>query len=249
MLKRLFAVVLFAPLFLGGCAMKGDIRNLQNDIGDLEASQQRMLQELRRQNEEIIASLEAQDARLRGDLLAQLVQIERQLVQIQELTGQGQQRLAELRETLQRREQALRAAPAPGQGGGSSGGADAGDPTELFETAAAALERGSMSTARVGFQEFIRLFPEEPQAPEARLQLASILAQDEDEEGALEQYSQILELHPNSTQAASALFRAALIERELGNDERATSMLNQLTAAYPSSPEADEARQLLRRRR
>lgn len=248
MSKRLLAVVLLLPLWLGGCAMKGDIRDLQDDIGDLEASQQRMLAELRRQNEEIIASLEAQDARLRGDLLAQLVQIERQLVQIQELTGQGQQRLAELRETLQRREQALRAAPAPANGDAPPP-ADAGDPTELFETAAAALERGSMSTARVGLEEFIRVFPDEPQAPEARLQLASILAQDDDEDGALEQYSQILELHPNSTQAASALFRAALIERDRGNDERAESMLNQLTAAYPSSPEAEEARDLLRRRR
>ena len=112
MSKRFLAVVLLFPL-LGGCATKGDIRDLQANIGDVEASQQRMLNELRRQNEEILASLEAQDARLRGDLLAQLVQIERQLVQIQELTGQGQQRLAELRETLQRNERALRSAPQP----------------------------------------------------------------------------------------------------------------------------------------
>ena len=244
MTKRLLVVALLVPI-LGGCAMKRDVQDLQTQIADLQSSQERMLRELQRQNLAILDTLAMRDVRMRGDLLNQLVQIERQLVQIQELTGQGQQRLAELRETLQDREEALRRAVAVD----ATPSADAGDPMELFETAEAALNRGSMSTARAGFEEFVRSFPQHERAPAARLNLGAILADAGQETAALEEYSRILELHPNAPEAASALFRAALIELDRDNDDRARSMLNQLTAAYPSSPEAAEAREQLRRMR
>lgn len=244
MTKRLLAIALLVPI-LGGCAMKRDVQDLQTQIADLQSSQERMLRELQRQNLAILDTLAMRDVRMRGDLLNQLVQIERQLVQIQELTGQGQQRLAELRETLQDREEALRRAVAVDV----TPSADAGDPMELFETAEAAFTRGSMSTARAGFEEFVRSFPQHERTPAARLNLGAILAQDGQETAALEEYSRILELHPNAPEAASALFRAALIELDRDNEDRARSMLNQLTAAYPSSPEAAEAREQLRRMR
>ncbi|HUE96855.1 MAG TPA: tetratricopeptide repeat protein [Longimicrobiaceae bacterium] len=243
MKKRLLAVALLIPL-VAGCAMKRDVRDLQAEIGDLRTSQERLLREIQRQNAAILDTLTMRDTRLRGDFLNQLVQIERQLVQVQELTGQGQQRLAELRETLQQREEALRRVavdtePPPG----------AGDPTELFDMAQAAFERGSMSTARAGFEEFIRSFPQDARTPSARLGLASIFVDAGAEQDALSEYGRILELHPNAPEAASALFRVALIEADRGNGDRARSMLNQLTAAYPSSPEASEAREQLRRMR
>ena len=243
MSKRLLVLALLVPM-TAGCAMKRDVEDLQTQIGELSRSQEQLLREIQRQNEAILDSMTVRDVRIRGDLLNQLVQIERQLVQIQELTGQGQQRLAELRETLQDREEALRRAATA-----TSIPADAGDPDELFEMAEGALERGSMSTARTGFEEFIQSFPQDPRAPAARLQLAAIHQQDGEEEDALEEYSRILELHPNAPEAASALFRAALIEIDRDNDDRARTMLNQLTAAYPSSPEAAEAREQLRRMR
>ena len=243
--KLFLLVALLVPL-LGGCAMKRDVRDLQAQISDLRASQERLLREIQRQNAAILDTLTMRDVRLRGDLLNQLVQIDRQLVQVQELTGQGQQRLTELRETLQAREEALRRAAAAAP---RTNDADAGDPAELFVTAEAALERGSMSTARAGFEEFLRSFATPERAPAARLYLGGIRAQAGEEREALEEYSRILELHPNAPEAASALFRAALIENERGNEDRARSMLNQLTAAYPSSPEAAEAREQLRRMR
>lgn len=243
MSKRLLVVALLVPL-LGGCAMKRDVQDLQAQIADLRSSQERMLRELQRQNAALLDTLTIRDTRMRGDLLNQLVEIERQLVQIQELTGQGQQGLAELRETLQQREEALRRAANAAQPS-----ANVGDPGELFDMAEGAFERGSMSTARAGFEEFISAFPNDARAPAARLNLGAILAQEDEEDEALEQYSRILELHPNAPEAASALFRAALIEADRGNDDRARSMLNQLTAAYPTSPEAAEAREQLRRMR
>lgn len=241
MSRRLLAVALLVPI-LGGCATKRDLRDLQAEITQMQDRQERLLRELQRQNAAGLDSIQMQNIRLRGDFTNHLVQIERQLVQIQELTGQGQQRLAELRQTLQSREEALRRAQDPFT-------ANAGDPEELFSSAESALERGSLATARAGFEEFVRAFPEHPLTAEARLQLGTVLAQDGQTQQALEEFSRILELHPNSPAAASALYRAALVERDRGNADRARSMLNQLTAAYPTSPEAAEARDELRRLR
>lgn len=239
MRTRLLVVALLLPI-LGGCATKRDLQDLQTEISRMQAAQDRLLREIQQQNAAILDSLNIQGVQLRGDLTNQLVQMERQLVQIQELTGQGQQRLAELRESMTAREEALRRATVdtPTQ--------DVGDPDELFESAEAALERGSLSTARAGFEEFTQAFPQHPLAAEARLNLAAILNEDGEPEAALDEYARILELQPDSPEAATALYRAALIEIDRDNDDRARSMLNQLTAAYPGSPEADTARDLLR---
>jgi TolA-binding protein len=240
MRKHLLTLALLVPI-LGGCATKRDLQDLQTEISRMQAAQDRLLREIQEQNAAIMDSLSAQDVRQRGDFTNQLVQIERQLFQIQELTGQGQQRLAELRESMTEREEAQRRAQA------AAAQAQAlGDPDELFDTAEAALERGSVATARAGFQEFTEAFADHPRAPDARLYLAAILNDEGDPEAALDEYSRVLELHPNSPQAATALYRAALVEVDRGNDERARSMLNQLTAAYPGSPEAEDARDLLR---
>jgi tol-pal system protein YbgF len=228
---------------LAGCATKGDLQNLQTEIRRMQADQERLIRELQRQNSTILDSLHTQDVRMRGDFTNQMVQLERQLVQIQELTGQGQQRLNELRETLRAREEAvqrLEVAQDP---------MDVGDADELFASAEGALQRGSMSTARVGFEEFVRAYPQHPLAPEARLYLGAILNEEGQPERALSEYSRILELHPSAPEAASALYRAAMLERDRGNSDRARSMLNQLTAAYPGSPEATVARDELRRMR
>src|SRR5690606_15869171 len=108
MRARLFSVVLLAPL-LGACATKGDLRDIRTEMEATRASQNALLREIARQNDVLLDSVTVQDVRLRGDMLNRLLQMERQLVQIQELTGQGQQRLAEMRQELRRQEESMRA--------------------------------------------------------------------------------------------------------------------------------------------
>jgi len=237
--KHLLAIALLVPA-LAGCATKRDLQDLQAEISRMQAAQDRLLREIQQQNASILDSLSVQGVRLRGDFSNQLVQIERQLVQIQELTGQGQQRLNELRESIAAREEARRQTQV------TIDPATVGDPDELFESAEAALDRGSIATARAGFEEFTAAFPQHPLAPAARLYLAAILYDEDEIDAALDEYSRVLELHPEAPEAATALYRAAMIEIDRDNDDRARSMLNQLTAAYPGSPEAEDAMDLLR---
>jgi tol-pal system protein YbgF len=240
MRRRVFVLVPLL-LLLGGCATKRDLRDLSTEVESLRSAQVEMLREIQRQNAVILDSLSAQDVRLRGNLTNQLVQIERQLVQIQELTGQGQQRLVDLREQLRMREEALRT----GRMESAPATPPAGEPDELFATSRAALERGSVTTARAGFEEFLRLYPQHPLAPEALLMIAESYAQADELQRALEAYGRVLELHPNSDQAPTALFRAALLEVGRGNPDRARAMLNQVISAYPRSEEAALAQEQL----
>jgi tol-pal system protein YbgF len=240
MRRRLLALALLPVL--GGCATKRDLRDLRTEVESARAAQDAMLREIQRQNALILDTVEAQDVRMRGDLTAQLVRLERQLVQVQELSGQGQQQLAAIRGELRAREEALRNAQA-----GGTADAPAGDPDELLGTARAALERGSFSTARAGFEEFVRAFPQHPQAADAQLGVGETFEKANDLPRALEAYSRVLELYPDATAAPTALYRAAMIEVGRNNRDRARTMLNQLTAAYPRSPEAPRAREQLQR--
>jgi tol-pal system protein YbgF len=226
-----------------GCATKRDIRDLRDEMSSMRVAQEALLRDLQRQNATILDSLSTQDVRLRGDLTNQLLQMDRQLVQIQELTGQGQQQLSQLRETVRMREEAFRNET------GAQADAPAGDPEELFTASQAAMQRGSLTTARSGFQEFVRAFPQHPRAPEAHLAIGESFEQGNQPVQALEAYARLLELHPNSTRAPTALLRSAKIELARNNRDSARTMFTQITAAYPRSAEAAEATRELQRLR
>jgi tol-pal system protein YbgF len=252
MTARRLLLPLLAVAALGGCATKRDLRDLRTEMQAMQASNQQLLaelrQEIRRQNALLMDSLSTQDVRLRGDLANRMVRIERQLIQIQELTGQGQQALSELRQQFRAQEEAARATLAAAQSAtGGASGAAAGDPEELFTAAEEALDRGSYATARAGFEEFVRSFPQHERAAEAQLLIGESREKAKEPQAALAAYQRVVELHPNSTQAPTALLRAALLESAAGNRSRARTMLNQLTTAYPRSPEVTQARAELRK--
>ena len=258
MTSRLLVLLAGSLVISAGCATKRDIRDLRGEMQTDRAAQEALLQELRqeirRQHTLILDSMTVQDVRLRGDLRNRIVQIERQLIQIQELTGQGQQRLAELRQEMRAQEEALRAAASSGSSGGSppggaAGSTEAGDPLEMFASAEGALQRGSFSTARAGFEEFLRAFPQHQRAPAAQLHIGDAHDRAKEPAAALQAYQRVLELHPNSPQAATALYRAAMVELSRNNRDRARTMFNQLGTAYPRSPEATLAKEQVRKMR
>lgn len=231
-----------------GCATKGDLRDLRDEMAASRATQEELLRELQSQSDAILDSLHVQDVRLRGDLTNRLLQVDRQLVQIQELTGQGQQQLSQLRETVRAREEAFRSGEMnSGETSGDQPTRGGGDPDELFSASRSAMERGSLATARAGFEELVRSFPRHPRAAEAQLAIGVTYEEGDDAVRALEAYGRVTELYPNSQLAATALYRAALLEVARDNREQARSMLSQIIAAYPDSPEAEQATQELRR--
>src|SRR5438046_8676814 len=86
---------------------------------------------------------------LRGDLRTELISVEQQLVAIQELTGQSQQRLTELRSRLETRSQQPDPNAVPV---GPSGNPAGPGPDQMYDASLHHNRRGSTATARQGFR-------------------------------------------------------------------------------------------------
>jgi tol-pal system protein YbgF len=244
---RLPAALLLVPL-LGACATKRDVRDLRDEMTAMRAAQDSAFREMQRQNRAMLDSLNSQNQRLRGDLSSRFLQVDRQLVQIQELTGQGQQRLVELREQINTRAQqdAARAAE------GAAPAADGSAPTdasadELYNTSLASLRRGSLQTSRAGFQEFLRAYPNHALAPDALFYVGETYNEAKDVQNALTTYAQVVQRFPSSSKAPTALYRAGTIEAGRGNRTDARALFNRVVQSYARSPEATLARDQLQK--
>jgi tol-pal system protein YbgF len=244
-------LLLAALLPLGACvATKQDVEELRLDMAAQRAQQDSLFRTLIARTEAMLDSLSDQNVRLRGDFANRLLAIDRQLVQIQELSGQNQAQLAGLRQQIEqsateaRRAQEAAAAAARDEAGGEEEG---GDPQELYDAALGALRRGSVGTARTGFEEFLRANPEHRLAPDAQYNIGQSYEQGREPASAITAYARVVELYPTSGRAPAALLRMGRLELGRGNRTQARTHFNAVVSRYARSTEAGEARTELQR--
>jgi tol-pal system protein YbgF len=108
-----------------------------------------------------------------------------------------------------------------------------------------AYRRGSLATAREGFQEFLRIAPSDPRAADAQFYVGESYSRDPD--AAIAAYQRVVERWPSSPRAPAALLRTARLEIARGDRTEARAHLNQILRSYPRSDEAEEARTQLDR--
>jgi tol-pal system protein YbgF len=272
------AVFLLA-LASAGCAMRSDVRRLemqllsqQREAARADSALTANLASIARLVQQLLDSLALQRdtlTRLRGDVRVELYNVQRQLVAIQELTGQSQQRLTELRAELERRSEQLAAAlPAPGapaqpaapgapatQAGAAAPaapGAPAPGPAaqpgaeELIELSIQQLRRGSPGTARVGLAEFLRRFPQHARAVDAEFFSGEAWAAEGRNDSAAAAYQRVVQRYPLSPRAPTALYRLGAAAQTAGRTAEARNHFARITTAYPNSEEATLARERLR---
>jgi tol-pal system protein YbgF len=252
---RLSALLLAAGA--AACASKGDVQMVQGEVALLKAEMARRdsaqaarLSELIRMQEGLMDSLgvtRRSVAQLKGDLGPDLYNIQQQLVQLQELTGQSQQRLTELRTRLEARGAQIESAPAPGDtaaplAGGTTSAASA---DQMYEASLAQLRRGSLSTARLGLREMLRAYPTSERAPDALYFIGQSYAS-ENPDSAVAYYDQVVQKYPASPRAASALYNLGLLAERRKDTARAREAFQRVMQAYPQSDEAALARDRLK---
>src|SRR5216117_3297465 len=98
-----------------GCALKGDVRKVELQVQALQADLARSDAARAAERDTILAAVrllqqalatqQAYLVQMRGDLRTELLSVQQQLVSVQELTGQSQQRLTELRSRIEARNQ------------------------------------------------------------------------------------------------------------------------------------------------
>jgi len=237
---------------LSACALKGDVRRVETQVATLRlqaaradsaraVALQRLLTEVQALQQVVLDSLGAQQRRLtlsQGELREDVSDLQRQLVQIQELLGQSQQRITELRGQIeQRRSQAT----APG-GADSAGGAP-GEPgaEQLYDLAVRQLRAGSPQTARQALQKLLSDYPQHDRVPDALFQLGeSWIGTSPD--SAAQAYERIVKQYPGSPRAPAALYKLGLMAEQRGDQRAARLYYNRVVAGYPRSEEAALAR-------
>jgi tol-pal system protein YbgF len=251
----MLAPALVAGAGLGGCVSKGDVQMVQGEVALLKAEMARrdsaraaQLNEvvlLQRQVMDSLSATRRSVAQIRGDLSTDLYNIQQQLVQLQELTGQSQQRLTELRTRLEARGAQIETAPPiPGDSARPAPeGAASAD--QMYEASLAQLRRGSLSTARLGLREMIRLHPTSERAPDALYFIGQSFAS-ENPDSAAAYYRQVVDKHGTSPRAASALYNLGLLAERRKDTAGARDAYQRVAEKYPQSDEAALARDRLK---
>lgn len=272
LVRRIAPVALVAT---GACfATQSDVRVLQTDVQTLRTERHRQDSLMLQRFDELMASLRTTNdtvralsdrvTRLQGDVRGDLFQMNQQLLQIQELTGQSQRRLQELRSSLEARQQDVApatqpatpsqtprdsaAAPGAQMPSAAPSGPPAGSPgpNQLFQSSLDQLRRGSPGSARRGFEELLRLYPTSELAGEAQFYIGEALAGEGNLAAADTAYGTVVARYSESPRAPTALYKRALLLQQRGNVAMARTALNELVRRYPRSDEAQLARDRLR---
>jgi tol-pal system protein YbgF len=253
----------FAPaaaLLLGGClASKQDVFLIQTQLSSMQRAEARadslrsaqinaVLGQLVQSNDSVRA-VSARLAKLQSTVSTDHYEMGRQILQIQELSGQSQRRLQELRASLEERNQTA-AVPVPLPPSGDTtrpASVPAGPgPAQLFQSSLDQLRRGSATTARTGFEELLRNYPNSEDAPEAMVYIAETYAAERNQVAADSVYGLVVQRYPSSPMAATALYKHALSLRSAGRTTAARAAFDRIVKDYPRSDEAALAREQLR---
>jgi len=256
--SRHVAIVLGLGL-AAGCALKGDVRKVELQVAALKADAARADADRAAQIDSVlkllaavqqaVAAQQAYLVQFRGDVRTDLVGVQQQLVTVQELTGQSQQRLSELRARIEERAQqpvppldtsAVRAPVGP------SGNPAGPGPAHMYDLSLQQFRRGSLGTARLGFREFLRVYPGDERAADALFYIGETFAT-ESPDSAAAVYEQVVKSYPNSSRAPAALYKLGLVAEARGDKKAARTYYARVVAGYPRSDEANLARDKLQR--
>jgi tol-pal system protein YbgF len=232
---------------------KSDIQGVQDDVALLKAETARrdsaraaqltqVIQVQQRVMDSLTSSRKAV-SQLRGDLASDLYNIQQQLVQLQELTGQSQQRLSQLRTQLEARGDQI-TSTVPGETPTPSPSATA-SADQMYEASLAQLRRGSTSTARQGLREMLRSYPTSERAGDALYFIGQSFAAESPDSAAF-YYDQVVQKHPTSSRAASALYNLGLVAERRKESRKAREAYQRVVQKYPQSDEAALARDRLK---
>lgn len=190
-----------------------------------------------------VRAMSATMGRLRGDVREDLQNVRSQLIAIQELTGQSQRRIQELRADLE--SDAIEKSAAPGLGAGAVGRDTARvstpatpGPAQLYQMGQDQLRRGSGASARSAFSALLAQYPRSDLAADALYGMAEAYTAEGSAAAADSLYAQVVARYPSSERAPTALYKRATALRVAGKTEPARALYRQLIQRYPGSEAA-----------
>ena len=249
-------------------ATRNDVRTLQGDLAVLRAENARadsihraefqkasvavaaVADSVRAVNA-YVARFATDVSRFQGDLSITMHTFSQQLLTIQELLGQTQKRMQDMRADVERQTADLASAAqpstaAPGAPGG--GGAAQPGPAQMFQLGNQMMTRGNYHAARPAFEGMLEQDPSDPNAGEAQYDIAHSFDLGGQSASADSAYAIVVDKYPKTPHASTALYKRGKIAQLAGQTAKATALFQQLVAKYPGSPEAASVADQLKKR-
>ena len=260
-------VALFAAT---GClATQGSIQTLQDEI---RASRSQLAQndtailraeDARRREIAALAAnidrlndsvrvLTARLALFQANAAGQFDAMGQQVIKIESILGQNTRDLQDQRTQLAAlREQGVTGATASAPT--SAGGPDTSQraagglpgPATMFSSAVEEFRKGSYRTARSGFEDLIKAYPDYDQNARAQVYIGDAYKADGNPAAADSVYQLVETKYPSSPDVAGALWRRGRMLWDANKKSEARIVLNRLINKYPQSDEAELAKALM----
>ncbi|MQA30697.1 MAG: tol-pal system protein YbgF [Luteitalea sp.] len=118
-------------------------------------------------------------------------------------------------------------------------------PQKLFESARADYYAGQFDLAVLGFDAFLKTFPQAPQAPDAQVHIGHAYFQEGKYPQAIEAYDTLIRVYPKSSVVPDAYVRKGTALKSLGDAEKAREAFQFVIDNYPNTTGASIAQQRL----
>jgi tol-pal system protein YbgF len=255
----IFVIALNACFF----ATKQDIDKLQQDINTTRVSSsaadsvQRVqlieVSRLVRTLNDSISTLSKRLAAMRTASESDVTAMRQDISQLQDLSGQSEQRLRDVRAALEEKRQQDQATvgasatdtTSPGAGAPSTGPG----PLQLLQAGRDQLLKGGNASARSAFSELITKYPKSEYVPEAMFYTAQAFAAERNMSAADAEYSALITKYPNSPRVPTAMYKRALQLQASKKTAEAKKLYQDIIKRFPRSDEAalaDERLQSMR---
>ena len=241
--------VLAIPLACASCffATKQDFEKLQQDIVVSRATsnasdsvQRAQLVDVSRSMRTLSDSISALSRRvsaMRTASESDMAAMKEDISQLQDLSGQSEQRMRDVRAALEekRQEQAAaadtsaRASGAPASGPG---------PLQLLQAGRDQLLKGGNVAARSAFSQLISQYPTSEYVPEAMFYSAQAYAAEQNPNAADAQYVALISRFPKSPRVPTAMYKRALHLQSQKKTAEAKKIFQDIIKRFPRSDEA-----------
>jgi len=260
-LRRTFSLILAFPVLFGGCffATKQDFDKLQQDIAVSRATsnasdsvQRSQLIEVSRSVRTLTGSINALSKRvsaMRTASESEMNAMKEDISQLQDLSGQSEQRLRDVRAALEEKRQQEAAPPPDNPAASSAAPATGPGPLQLLQAGRDQLLKGGNVAARSALSELITKYPNSEYVPEAMFYTAQAYTAERNLDAADAQYLALISRFPSSPRVPTAMYKRALHLQSQKKTTEAKKIFQDIIKRFPRSDEAalaDERLQSIR---
>jgi len=241
--------VLAIPLACASCffATKQDFEKLQQDIvvsratsNAADSVQRAQLVDVSRSMRTLSDSIGALSRRvsaMRTASESDMAAMKEDISQLQDLSGQSEQRMRDVRAALEEKRQE-QAATADTSAGASGAPASGPGPLQLLQAGRDQLLKGGNVAARSAFSQLISQYPTSEYVPEAMFYSAQAYAAEQNPNAADAQYLALISRFPKSPRVPTAMYKRALHLQSQKKTAEAKKIFQDIIKRFPRSDEA-----------